>query len=614
MSNSEQMNDHDQMELKEASSEVFEKLQSNRLTSNSYVKRDVSCHKKSLGQILIEDNVITEAQLQEVLDNQKNSGELKLGQALVLQKYATEEDVFKALAKQLDLPYYDKLPVNDIDSSLVENIPIQFCKDNLIIPIAKDEFNITVAVADPLNIFPLDDLRLILSTNVNMILSTPTVINNAINRVYEKSSDNSQKAIDELSGEEDYTEDSLEDTRDLLESGDDEKPIIRLVNGLLARAVKERASDIHIEPYETEIVVRFRIDGILYDKMRLPKRHAGSIATRIKIIGKLNIAEKRVPQDGRISIKVAGKDIDVRLSTIPIAHGERLVMRLLDKSAGAKRLDQMGIDPDIYPDFTKIINQKHGIFLVTGPTGSGKTTLLYSALSHINHPDINILTIEDPVEYQLAGVGQVEVKDKIGMTFAAGLRSILRQDPDVIMIGEIRDAETAKIAVQASITGHLVFSTLHTNDTASSVTRLLDFDIQPFQLSSSVLGVVATRLIRKLCPLCKVQYTPSAYEIHQLGIDPKDVSKYKIYKAGAGCERCMGQGYIDRMGVYELLVFDDEMRETILKTQDATAIKKVAVRKGMVTLREAALKDVLKGLTSIEEAVRKTQTDDLDLG
>ncbi len=573
-----------------------------------------SLQHKTLGQILIESKAISPKQLEDALREQNLDGNTrKLGEVLVAKDYVSEENMLRALAMQLDLPYYDRLPLNDIDPTLVDNIPIQFCRDNKILPIARDDFNVTVVVADPLNIHPLDDLRLILSTNINMIVSAPAIIENAINRVFERANDASQKVLDELSVGDVGDEEDLEQTRDLLESSDDEKPIIRLVNSLLARAVKERASDIHIEPSEQEMQVRFRIDGMLQDKTQVHRRHAGSVASRIKVIGKLDIAEKRVPQDGRISIKVAGKDIDVRLSVIPVAFGERIVMRLLDKSAGGKRLDQMGLEKRTYEAFSSLVEQKHGIVLVTGPTGSGKSTLLYAAVMQINTSDINILTIEDPVEYQVAGVGQIEVKDKIGMTFASGLRAILRQDPDVIMIGEIRDAETAKIAVQASITGHLVLSTLHTNDTASSVTRFLDFGVQPFQLSSAVLGIVATRLLRKICLNCREAYEPSDTELHVMGVSRTEMRGKQIYRAGSGCERCFGIGYYGRCGVYELLVFDEEIRTLILQTQDSKTIKKLAVEKGMATLRDSALNKVLLGETSLEEAVRKTQTDELDI-
>ncbi|MCX6125258.1 MAG: ATPase, T2SS/T4P/T4SS family, partial [Proteobacteria bacterium] len=318
------------------------------------------------------------------------------------------------------------------------------------------------------------------------------------------------------------------------------------------------------------------------------------------------------PQDGRISIKVAGKDIDVRLSVLPTAHGERIVMRLLDKSSGAKRLDQVGLDPEIYQQWIQLIEQNHGIILVTGPTGSGKTSLLYASLMHINTTDINILTIEDPVEYQLAGVGQTQVQEKVGMTFAEGLRSILRQDPDVIMIGEIRDGTTAGIAIQSSMTGHLVLSTVHTNDTASTVTRFMDFHIQPFQITSAVIGIIATRLLRKLCLQCREAYVPTDRELSLMDMTRQQLGDRKIYKSGGGCERCTGIGYKDRMGVYELLVFNDAIREVIARSQDGKIIKKVAIDQGMVTLRTASIKKVLAGVTSLEEAIQNTQGDDFD--
>ncbi|RZA22348.1 MAG: type II secretion system protein GspE, partial [Proteobacteria bacterium] len=573
-----------------------------------------SLQHKTLGQILIESKTISQKQLEDALREQSAEGNTKkLGEVLVAKDFVSEENMLRALAMQLDLPYYDRLPLNDIDPTLVDNIPIQFCRDNKILPIARDDFNVTVVVADPLNIHPLDDLRLILSTNINMIVSAPSIIENAINRVFERANDASQKVLDELNVGDVGEESDLEQTRDLLESSDDEKPIIRLVNSILARAVKERASDIHIEPSESEVLVRFRIDGVLQDKTQVHRRHAGSVASRIKVIGKLDIAEKRIPQDGRISIKMAGKDIDVRLSVIPVAFGERIVMRLLDKSSGGKRLDQMGLEKRTYESFSTLVEQKHGIVLVTGPTGSGKSTLLYAALMQVNTSDINILTIEDPVEYQVSGVGQIEVKDKIGMTFASGLRAILRQDPDVIMIGEIRDAETARIAVQASITGHLVLTTLHTNDTASTITRLMDFGIQPFQLSTAILGIVATRLLRKICTNCREAYEPSDPELGLLGIKRADMRGKTVYRAGPGCEKCFGNSYYGRCGVYELLVFDDELRTLILQTQDSKSIKKLAIEKGMATLRDSAILKVLSGETSLEEAVRKTQTDELEI-
>jgi general secretion pathway protein E len=566
--------------------------------------------KKTLGEILLERNSITEAQLKEALSQQRDNDRQRLGEILVEKAFVTEEQMLKALAFQLDLPYYERLPVNDIEPALVEDIPIQFCRDHRILPIARDDFNVTVAVADPLNIFPLDDLRLILSTNINMIVSSPAVIDHSINRVFERSNDASQKVLDDLNVPEIGAEEDLEQTKDLLESSDDEKPIIRLVNGLLARAVKEKASDIHIEPYENEIVVRFRIDGALQDKMQVPKRHSGSLASRVKILAKLNIAEKRVPQDGRIQIKVAGKDIDVRISVLPTAHGERIVMRLLDKSSGAKSLDAMGLNHEVYRKYAKMIESNHGIVLVTGPTGSGKSTLLYASLLSINTTDINILTIEDPVEYQVPGIGQIEVKEKVGLTFAAGLRSILRQDPDVIMIGEIRDSETADIAVQSSLTGHLVLSTLHTNDTAGTITRLVDMGVAPFQISSALLGVISTRLLRKLCTFCREEHAPTEVELDLIKRSREQLDGKKVFQQGPGCERCFGEGYSGRTGVYELMVLNDKVRNQISENPDAKLIKRLALAEGMQTLRESAVELVLRGETSISEALQKTQSDD----
>ena len=571
--------------------------------------------KKSLGEILLKTTELSDTQLDEAVAAQKNEkgpGARRLGDILVDLDFVTEVQMLKALAIQLDLPFYDSLPTNDLDASLVDRIPIQFCRDNLILPIAKDEFNVTLAVSDPLNIFPMDDLRLILSSNINLVVCPPSLITSCINRVYEKAQDASQKVIDELNVPGDSSED-LEEAKDLLEASDDEKPIIRLVNSLLSRAVKEGASDIHIEPYELEVLVRFRIDGTLHETMQIPKRHSGSVVSRIKIIGKLNIAEKRIPQDGRISIKVAGKDVDVRLSVLPTKFGERVVMRILDKSIGVRALDEMGMDKRTYDSWKALIASKHGIVLVTGPTGSGKTSLLYSSVVEINKPDINILTIEDPVEYTLAGIGQIDVKSKVGMTFAAGLRSILRQDPDVIMIGEIRDAETAGIAVQSSLTGHLVFSTLHTNDAAATITRLDDLDIQPFQIASAILGVMATRLIRRLCSECKVEHTLTPEEIKVMELTPEAVKGKTIYAPGPGCETCFDQAYSGRAPIHELLVMTDEMRALIMETQDAAAIRKQAEKSGMGSLRTSAVEKVLSGVTSVEEAISKTQTEELEV-
>jgi general secretion pathway protein E len=402
----------------------------------------------------------------------------------------------------------------------------------------------------------------------------------------------------------------LEEPQDLLDT-DDEAPIIRLVNSLLFRAAKERASDIHIEPMERELLVRFRIDGVLEEIIKPPKRYQNSIVSRVKVMGQLNIAEKRLPQDGRIRIKLAGRDIDIRLSTIPCTFGERIVMRLLDKNTTLLDLTDIGMARETMLGMDAVIKRSHGIILVTGPTGSGKTTTLYAALSRINTPDLNILTVEDPVEYQLQGIGQMAINPKIGLTFAAGLRSFLRQDPDVIMVGEIRDRDTAEIAIQASLTGHLVFSTVHTNDAASAITRLVDMGVEPFLVASSLTAVMAQRLVRRVCRDCREAYQPTAEELKEVGLTPEAVARAgnpPIYRA-KGCEVCGRNGYRGRTGIYELLLVDDDIRQLALKNTDSSTIKRAGVKKGMRTLLDDGARKVLAGETTLAEVLSVTQED-----
>jgi general secretion pathway protein E len=399
----------------------------------------------------------------------------------------------------------------------------------------------------------------------------------------------------------------LEEVQDLLDSAD-EAPIIRLVNSLMFRAVKQKTSDIHVEPFEKDLIVRFRVDGVLYDIMHPPKKAQAAITSRIKIMANLNIAEKRLPQDGRIRIKIAGKDIDIRVSLVPTAHGESIVMRLLDKSHVVLDMEKLGIGGKILSLMREVINRSHGIVLVTGPTGSGKTTTLYAALCELNTPDVKIITVEDPVEYQIQGINQIPVNPKIDLTFAAGLRSILRQDPDIVLVGEIRDKETAEIAVQAALTGHLVLSTLHTNDAAASITRLLDMGVEPFLVSSAVLGILAQRLIRAVCRDCAKKYTPTAEELAQVGLTPEDLKGRQLLRA-VGCPNCLNTGYAGRTGIHEFLMMDDEVRALVMKNVDATTIKRAAMARGMTTLREDGAQKALKGLTTLEEVMLITQED-----
>jgi general secretion pathway protein E len=391
--------------------------------------------------------------------------------------------------------------------------------------------------------------------------------------------------------------------------GDDEAPIIRLVNSLMSQAVKDRASDIHVEPFERELVVRFRIDGILYEIIKPPKRFQNSIISRLKIMAGLNIAEKRLPQDGRIRLKVAGKDFDIRVSSVPTGYGERIVMRLLDRSSVLKALDEIGFSDYNLKAINQIINSSHGIFLVSGPTGSGKTSTLYACLSKINRPELNILTIEDPVEYQLPGVGQVQVNTKIDLTFANGLRAFLRQDPDVIMVGEIRDRTTAEIAIQASLTGHLVFSTVHTNDAPGAITRLVDMQVEPFLVASSLMAVLAQRLVRTICPECKEAYVPTAIELQELGLDSKTTPH--LWR-GKGCSTCQNTGYLGRQGIFELMLVEENIRQLILQNADSATIKNKAREQGMVTLREDGAHKVKMGITTVEEVTRVTREENLN--
>jgi general secretion pathway protein E len=491
----------------------------------------------------------------------------------------------------------------------VNILPINYAKRYQLLPIGRDGDTVVLAVADPRALGAIDDVRLLLHLPVKVVVAPGAAILDAINRAYDLASGSASDLMDNLDEERlDLVATELEEPRDLLDA-DDEAPIIRLVNSLLFQAVKDRASDIHIEPFERDLAVRFRIDGILYDIISPPKRFQPVISSRVKIMAGLNIAEKRLPQDGRIRIRLAGKDVDIRVSTVPTAFGERVVMRLLDRSGTILNLEELGLLGRKHDVVSNLIKQPHGIMLVTGPTGSGKTTTLYAALSKINTTDKNIITIEDPIEYQLHGVGQIQVNPKIDLTFASGLRSILRQDPDVIMVGEIRDVETATIAIQAALTGHLVFSTLHTNDSCGAVTRLLDMGIEPFLVSSSVMAVMAQRLVRRVCSGCRVAYEPTLEEIRQLGLSADRFEGHTVYRTGEGCQDCKRTGYRGRTGIHELLVVDDDVRALVMKNADAASIRRAATAKGMSTLREDGADKLLAGVTTVDEILRVTQED-----
>jgi general secretion pathway protein E len=567
-----------------------------------------------IGEILVAQGAVTADKLAEALVVQADKGG-RLGEVLVSLRACSEEQVLKALAAQLELPYQVRLSGDEVSPELIKLVPINFAKQARLLALRREgdaaDPSVVVAVADPLDTSTLDGVRLLLGARVQPLLVPSQSILDCINSVYDRAKNEAEQLVDDLEADNlDTVAHELEEPQDLLDSSD-EAPIIRLVNSLLFRAAKERASDIHIEPQERDICVRFRVDGVLQEVIRPPKRFQNSIVSRVKIMGGLNIAEKRLPQDGRIRVKLAGRDIDIRLSTTPIVYGERIVMRLLDKSAVLLDLAEIGLDAEELQRLESLIHRSHGIVLVTGPTGSGKTTTLYAALSKINRPDLNIMTIEDPVEYQLAGISQTPVNPKIELTFANGLRSFLRQDPDVIMVGEIRDVETAEIAIQASLTGHLVFSTVHTNDAAGAITRLVDMGVEPFLVASSLMGCMAQRLVRVLCKECREAYLPTPEELKEVGLAPKDVREATggmIYRA-VGCDECNTTGYRGRLGIYELMIVDDEIRQMVLRNVDSGTIKKQAVQKGMRTLIADGARKVLSGHTSVAEVLSVIQED-----
>jgi len=560
---------------------------------------------KLLGEILKEICSLSDDIFEEALEIQRKEGG-RIGEILVQKGAIGEGDLLKARGVQFGLSLWPTISTEDMDTGFTERIPIQFLKKYKMIPVVRSD-GIYIAVNDPTLFQPLDDLHIILGWDgVETVLAPYSAILSAINFSYDMRSDSAEQVIQDMRDEDrDIILSAVEETGDLLDDTSD-APVIKLVNLMLSQAVKARASDIHIEPYQNRIKIRCRVDGILYDMLSPPKHVQSTLISRIKIMAKLNIAEKRLPQDGRIEIKIGDKNVDIRVSTIPTAFGERVVLRLLDKTNVLLKLSDLGMSEQRLKIFNELITSAHGIILVTGPTGSGKTTTLYAALSSLNNPDINIITIEDPVEYQIEGIGQIQVNPKIDITFANGLRSIVRQDPDVILVGEIRDLETAEIAIQAALTGHLVFSTLHTNDSASAVTRLIDMGIEPFLVTSSVIGILAQRLVRNVCNECKEEYIPDEESLENIGITPEMSSGKKIYK-GKGCQDCLNTGYKGRTGIFEFMILNDAIKSLILKTSDSNAIKKEAVNQGMLTLRQDGALKVLNGITTVEEILRITQ-------
>ncbi|UCG21211.1 MAG: type II secretion system ATPase GspE [Deltaproteobacteria bacterium] len=559
----------------------------------------------TLGDVLVEQGWVTPEGLKDGLAAQAENGE-RLGQILVQQKKITEGELLEALALQLDLEVMESIDDKELRFDLVEKLPIQYLKKHLIFPFQSEHGTLRMAVNDPLDLEVLDDLRILYSVDeIKPVLVPAREIVSAINRTYGQANDTAEQIIQDMDqGEEShhlFTE--LEEGGDLLDETS-EAPIIKLVNHVFSQAVKSQASDIHIEPYQQHLQVRFRLDGVLHNVLSPPRRLHAAIVSRIKVMARLDIAEKRLPQDGRMEVKIGERLVDVRVSCLPTAFGERVVLRLLEKSGKLLSLEEIGLTSAALAETKRLLQLSHGIILVTGPTGSGKTTTLYAALSYINSPDKNILTIEDPIEYQLDGIGQMQVNPKINLNFASGLRSMVRQDPDVILVGEIRDRETADIAIHAALTGHLVFSTLHTNDAASAVTRLTDMEIEPFLVSSAVQAIVAQRLVRLLCPHCKEPYEPEEAQWSELGLT-KDVAG-PIFRAN-GCEKCLETGYRGRTGIYEFLRMTESIKGLVLQTSDSNQINRAARAEGMLSLRQDGIQKVIEGKTTISEVLRVTQ-------
>ncbi|MDR3550090.1 MAG: type II secretion system ATPase GspE [Candidatus Babeliales bacterium] len=557
--------------------------------------------KKGISEILLNAGVITATQAQEC-QQESGQSDKSFEQCLIEKQFAQPEAIAKALASYASVSYIDKITDKMADLELLAKVPLKFLRDNSVMPVMIDG-HVTILTNNPLYFQPLDELNLLLGGDVATAVATQAAILDGINRYYPL--EGSKQMMEELEGEEDKELGAVDfeaiEEKDILAMAS-EAPIIKLVNHILFQAAKRGASDIHIEPFEKEMRVRYRIDGVMYQVMTPPKRIQGALSSRIKIMADLNIAEKRLTQDGRIDLKIAGKQIDIRVSVLPTVFGERIVMRLLDKSRTFGKLSQLGFSERDLAIIMQGITKPNGIIYVTGPTGSGKTSTLYCVLGELNTPEVNIVTVEDPVEYQMTGVGQVAVRDKIGLTFAAALRSILRQDPDIVMIGETRDAETAQIAIQAALTGHLVLSTLHTNNAPASITRLLDMGVEPFLIASSVVLIMAQRLVRRLCEKCKVPYHPSKDLLLSVGMTEKEAQGIIFYEP-KGCEECNQMGYRGRLAIFEMMLMTPAMAKLTMERADTSLLRKQALADGMTLLIADGVRKIKAGLTTIDEVL-----------
>ncbi len=565
----------------------------------------------NLRQRLLKEAGLSEAQIQEALQEERE-GDQQLDQVLVQKGFLPERACLKLFGEMLGFDFVEDLEGANVPDAFIQDVPVQFARTHALIAIDdhEDQDVVRVVTHRPLDIQPMDDLATMMGREVEAVLAPRSEINNLINRAYRHKADGVDEALQDVK-ETDIVSiaENIEESEDLLDAN--KAPVIKLVNMLLFQALKLRASDIHLQPFGDRLQVRMRIDGVLYDMESIPRRAQEAIVSRVKVMGKMDIAERRLPQDGRASIRIGDGDVDVRISTVPVAGGERIVFRILDKTTKVYALDDIGLEEDAERTIRRYINYSHGVIFVTGPTGSGKTTTLYACLDAINAPELNILTIEDPVEYNLDGISQVQVNTKKGLTFAAGLRSFLRQDPDVMMVGEVRDNETADIAIRAALTGHLVFSTVHTNDSASTVTRLIDIGVEPYLVSSSLLCVVAQRLLRTVCPNCKEPVTPNEQQrfyLEDLQLTPDQLQDGKLW-IGKGCDECFRSGFAGRTAIYEVMPIDTHVQEQIINKATASEIKRGALERGLRTLRMDGINKLLSGMTTPEEVLRVTQLD-----
>ena len=565
-----------------------------------------------LGELLTKASLITQEQLKEALKSQKDTGG-KLGETLIKLGFVSEEEITECLSQQFGVPSIN-LAHFEIDSSVIKLIPADVARKYNILPVNKTGATITIAMADPTNVFAMDDIKFMTGYNVEPVVASELGIKAAIDNYYGSTSSlELKKVMEDLQSAESADLEVLEDDEELdmeaLAESAEEAPVVKLVNLILTDAIKRGASDIHVEPYEKEYRVRFRMDGILYEIMNPPLKLKDAITSRLKILAKLDISEKRLPQDGRIKLKMKlnekNKELDFRVSVLPTLFGEKIVMRLLDKDNLRLDMTKLGFEPESLAKFEEAIFKPWGMVLVTGPTGSGKTNTLYSALAKVNSPEVNIMTAKDPVEFNLPGINQVQMKESIGLNFAATLRSFLRQDPNIILVGEIRDFETAEIAIKAALTGHLVLSTLHTNDAPSTINRLMNMGIEPFLVATSVQLIAAQRLVRRVCANCQEVVEIAAQALLNLGYKKEEIGTFKVMK-GRGCEKCNNTGYKGRVGLVEVMVIDDAIRDLILSGGTAIDIKRVAAESGMISLRRSGLIKIKDGVTTIEEVVRET--------